>query len=84
MSDDSNKITIENYSGGDDQIVTYGGAASLAKLFEGNVQNQLSNNQIQAATSAACVTYILTMGRSGGLFVDSGASTLNVKDSQID
>jgi len=82
---DENKISIENYSVvNDEQIITYGGAASLAKLFEGNVQNQLANNQIQAATSAACVTYILTMGRAGGLYVDTPSPNVTVKDSQID
>lgn len=84
MSDDNNKVTIESVAVGDDeQTVAYGSGASLAKLFEGNVQNQLINNQIHAATSAACVTYILTMGRSGGLYTGAFNST-TIKDSQID
>ena len=47
-----------------ESIATNASASSLAKLFEGNVQSQLLNNQTAAATTATCVAYILTLGRS--------------------
>ena len=58
-------LTIDELSVvSNESIATNASASSLAKLFEGNVQNQLLNNQTAAATTATCVAYILTLGRS--------------------
>lgn len=60
MSDDTNRILIENSQLSSDEALTaFGAASSLAKLFEGNVQHQLAANNVVMATSTACVNAIL-------------------------
>ncbi len=82
MSDDKQiTLTIDELSVvSSENIATNASAASLAKLFEGNVQNQLLNNQTAAATTATCVAYILTLGRSAeAIWTPVGGPSVNVQ-----
>ena len=82
MSDDKQiTLTIDELSVvSNENIATNASASSLAKLFEGNVQSQLLNNQTAAATTATCVAYILTLGSSAeSIWNPIGGPSVNVQ-----